>query len=162
MITQAELKELFDYNAETGVFTWKVKLRNGMNIGDVAGTKDSNGYLVVAYKRKRYYCHRLAWTYIYGDVPNIIDHIDGDKSNNKINNLRNSTYTENARNQKISKNNISGIKSVGWVKSRNKWVVKLRVNGKQKFIGHFDDLELAELVAIEARIKYHGEFANHG
>ena len=70
--------------------------------------------------------------------------------------------TKNGKNRKTPKNNTSGVKGVSWHKRSKKWVVSIGVNWKRKALGYFDDLDLAELVSIEARNKYHGEFANHG
>ena len=91
----------------------------------------------------------------------LIDHIDNNRSNNKISNLREATYQTNNENYKTPKTNKSGIKNVSWYKSLNKWVVGISIKKTKQTIGYFDDLELAELVAVEARNKYRGEFANH-
>jgi hypothetical protein len=97
-----------------------------------------------------------------GYVPPILDHIDGNRSNNKIENLRAATVSQNLQNSKTYKSNTSGIKGVSWEKDRNKWKVQIMLRGKNKVIRNLEDLELAELVAIEVRNKYHGEYANHG
>jgi hypothetical protein len=85
-----------------------------------------------------------------------------DNPYNKISNLREATYQENSENYKTPKTNKSGVKNVSWYKSLNKWVVSISIRKTKKTVGYYDDLELAELVAIEARNKYRGEFANHG
>jgi hypothetical protein len=162
MVTQEFIKSVLNYNPETGVFTWKVNKSKRSKIGHIAGWKD-NGYIRIELNGKTYRAHRLAWLYVNGEFPsNLIDHIDGNRSNNKISNLRKATYLENSQNYKTPKTNKSGVKNVSWYKTMKKWVVTLGINGKKKTIGYFDDLELAELVAIEARDKYHMEFANHG
>jgi hypothetical protein len=94
-----------------------------------------------------------------GYVADIIDHIDGNTSNNRPENLRAATHLGNARNAKKRKDNKSGHKNVFWNKSANKWAVSLSVNNKLRHFGYFEDLELAAFVASEARDKYHGEFA---
>ena len=162
MITQFELKTVLDYNQDTGVFTWKVNKSKRTKAGDVAGWKD-NGYVNISINGKSYKAHRLAWLYIYGQFPeNLIDHINSNRSDNRICNLRKATYLENSQNYKTPKTNTSGIKNVSWYKNLKKWVVTIGVNGKKKTIGYFEDLEFAELVAIEAREKYHKEFVSHG
>jgi|694.fasta_scaffold28737_8 hypothetical protein len=161
-LTQEYLKSILDYNLDTGIFTWKVSKANRTKVGDVAGWS-YNGYREIEINNKAYKAHRLAWLYVYGEMPkNLVDHIDGNRSNNKISNLREATYQENSENYKTPKTNKSGVKNVSWYKSLNKWVVSISIRKTKKTVGYYDDLELAELVAIEARNKYRGEFANHG
>jgi hypothetical protein len=97
----------------------------------------------------------------YGYLPKYIDHIDGNPSNNKIENLREVTNSQNCKNSKISITNKSGVKNVHWNKENKKWRVQLTINGKTKCFGSYDNLDTAELVAQEARNKYHGEYARH-
>jgi hypothetical protein len=161
LLTQEYLKSILDYDLDTGVFTWKVNKSKTAKAGDVAGWS-YNGYREIEINNKKYKAHRLAWLYVYGEMPkNLIDHVDGNRSNNKISNLREATYQTNSENYKTPQTNKSGVKNVSWYKNLNKWVVSISVKQTGKTIGYFDDLELAELVAIEARNKYRGEFANH-
>lgn len=161
LLTQEYLKSILDYDLDTGVFTWKVNKSKRAKIGNVAGWS-YNGYREIEINNKKYKAHRLAWLYVYGEMPkNLIDHVDGNRSNNKISNLREATYQTNSENYKTPQTNKSGVKNVSWYKNLNKWVVSISVKQTGKTIGYFDDLELAELVAIEARNKYRGEFANH-
>ena len=161
-LTQEYLKSILDYDLDTGIFTWKVNKSQRTKIGDVAGWL-YNGYREIEINYKKYKLHRLAWLYVNGEMPkNLIDHIDGNRSNNKISNLREATYQENSENYKTPITNKSGIKNVSWYKSLNKWVVVISIKNIKKTIGYFDNLEFAELVAIEARNKYRLEFANHG
>jgi hypothetical protein len=160
-LTQEYLKSILDYDLDTGIFTWKVNKSKTAKAGDVAGWLD-NGYRGIEINNKSYKAHRLAWLYVYGEMPkNLIDHVDGNRSNNKISNLREATYQTNSANYKTPKTNKSGVKNVSWYKNLNKWVVSISVEKTKKTIGYFDDLEFAELVAVEARNKYRGEFANH-
>jgi hypothetical protein len=162
MITQEELKELLNYNPETGIFTWKVSPARQVFFGDIAGTKRKDGYIQIKVKNELILSHRLAWIYMYGYLPKYIDHINGQRDDNRIINIREVSNQQNSLNSKISKNNTSGIKGVYWDKSRNKWVARLFVNGQCKFFKRFDDIDLAKLVIEEVRIKYHGKYANHG
>jgi len=93
--------------------------------------------------------------------PEYIDHIDNNPLNNKIENLRECTLSQNSQNQKLKSNNTSRIKNVTWHKRVKKWQVQIMINGKNKYFGVYEDLHLAELVATEARIKYYAEFARH-
>jgi hypothetical protein len=163
MITQQELKELLHYNPETGIFTRKTKVNRNKVIGSIAGTVDVHGYVAIAIDGKKYKAHRLAWLYMYGKFPNhCIDHINNITTDNRIVNLRDATLSQNQYNKKLNINNTSGIKGVSWHTQRKKWRVRIYVNQKEKNFGLYDDLDLARLVAQEARNKYHKEYANHG
>jgi len=162
MITQEELKKLLHYNPKTGIFTRVVSVGRKVKSGQVAGGLD-NGYIKIGINGKRYFAHRLAWLYVYGEFSNlpqmVIDHIDGNTINNKIENLRKVTHQQNILNQKLRTTNTSGIKNICWHKREGKWYVRVMNKGVMKNIGYFEDLELAELAAIEVRRKYHGQFA---
>ena len=163
MITQEKLKELLHYDQDTGIFTWKVSPASKIKIGYVAGTKRKNGYIQLRICNKLLLAHRLAWLYIYGEIPKEnIDHINGNPSDNRICNLREANYQQNNCNSKIRKDNTSGVKGVVWRKDCKKWQTQLWINNKKIYFGTFDNLELAELVISEARLKYHGTYANNG
>jgi hypothetical protein len=160
-ITQDKVKELFEYR--DGALFWRVSTTNSIKVGQKAGTAVNDaGYEMLGIGGKIYRTHRIIFMYHYGYFPNKIDHIDGNRANNKIENLRPATNAENSRNTKISKRNKSGIKGVCWANHVNKWMVQVRHGSSKKYFGLYDDLELAELVAIEARDKFHKEYANHG
>jgi hypothetical protein len=159
ILTQELIKDLFDYR--NGVLYWKVRLLNQIQIGDSVGCVNNNGYLATSIKGKKYLNHRLIFLMFYGYLPTFIDHVDNNPLNNRIENLREASLSQNQQNKKISVNNTSGVKGVVWNKKRQKWHVQLRVSGKQKFFGLYDNLELAQLVAQEARNTYHGQYARH-
>jgi hypothetical protein len=159
-ISQERLHELFDY--KDGQLIWKMSRGGSAKKGSVAGHKIKLQYIQVVVDRKTYYLHRLIFVYHHGYCPHIVDHIDADQTNNRIENLREATQQQNCFNSKINKNTSTGMKNVNWNTEANKYRVELSVNGKNKFIGYYVDPELAELVAIEARDKYHGRFARHG
>jgi hypothetical protein len=129
--------------------------------GKRAGCLRSDGYIQIRLNYKFYSEHRLIYLLHFNNVPDVIDHVDGNKSNNKIENLRPATKVQNGYNAKKWKNNTSGTKGVCFVRKRNKWRVRLIVKGVEMNFGLFDDLELAQLVAAEARDKYHGTYARH-
>jgi hypothetical protein len=159
MITQEYLKEILTYDEETGIFKWNVS-RCNVKIGSTAGKTRKDGYVVIGIDKKHYLSHRLAWVYKYGEFPKrFLDHIDGNPSNNKISNLREANDSENAFNTKIRNDNTSGYKGVDFLKSNNKYRARLRINKKEIHLGLFDDLELAQLVVSEARLKYCKNFA---
>jgi hypothetical protein len=160
IITQDYLNQLFEYR--DGVLYWKVNHSGKILIGKKAGSLNSHGYFYTQITGKRYQNHRLIFLMHSGYLPKYLDHIDNNPLNNKIENLREATISQNQCNRKLDKTNTSGVKSVNWHKQANKWQVRIRINGKRKSFGLFEDLDLAELVAQEARTKYHGAFANHG
>jgi hypothetical protein len=160
IITQDYVKQLFEYR--DGELFWKVKYSQRVKIGAKAGALDGDEYFRISINSKRYLNHRLIFLMHHGYLPEYLDHIDGNPSNNKIENLRAATLTQNQHNRKLGKDNTSGVKGVCWHKIKKKWQIQMRINNKVKHFGYFDDLELADLVAQEARDKYHGAFANHG
>ena len=152
MITRDYLLSKYLYDENTGVFS---------KIGstDKVGFNEA-GYTRIEINGKAYYAHRLAWLYVYGEMPKLhLDHINCDKSDNRICNLREATRFENLRNTGKNIKNTSGAKNVYLHKPTGKWQVRIALDGKSKHLGLFDDLELADLVAAEARSKYHGQFA---
>ena len=158
-LSQDLLHELFEYR--DGSLYWKVT-RPHVYIGKEAGCIGDRGYSRIVINNKMYRTHRIIFLMHHGYLPTEIDHIDGDKLNNKIENLRSATRSQNLLNKKISSKNTSGVKGVSWSKDRNKWEVQMYVNGTKKFVGRFDDLEVAKAMAISFREKHHKEFANHG
>jgi hypothetical protein len=161
MVTQELLRQLFDY--KDGQLIWKVQKAKRTKIGSAAGWQnfDKHGqrYLNVEINGKAYKIHRLVFLYHNGYLAKDIDHIDGNRLNNRIENLREVTESQNAFNSKIRNTNTSGYKNV--FKEKNKWRVQLSIQGKSLSFGSFDDLELAGLVAEEARNKFHGAYARH-
>jgi hypothetical protein len=160
-LTQEYLKSILYYDVKTGLFTWLTNKARSIKVGDIAGSPHIRGYTAITINGKLYLAHRLAWLYVYGNMPNVIDHVDRNTTNNKIENLRDCSNSQNGFNKAIAKNNKSGFKNVCWDKFLNKWKVQLKVNNKHHHIGVFDNLEFAGLVALEARNKYHKEYANH-
>jgi len=156
-VTLSKLHELFDY--KDGNLIWKIAKSRRVKAGDIAGSLNEYGYIMIGFNGSVYRAHRLIYFYHNGYFPLFIDHIDGNKSNNKIENLRSVTISQNAMNQKISTRNSSGVKGVMWHKRDKKWVVQLKVNSKCHSFGYYDDKELAELVAMEATNKLHKQFS---
>lgn len=158
MIKHDTLHEMFEY--KDGNLYRKLTTSTNAKQGDVVGTI-CNKYLVVTIKKKPYKLHRIIFYMHFGYLPKILDHVDGDTRNNRIENLRSATNQENQRNKKQHKNNSSGYKNVTFNARNKKWQVGLMINKRYKYFGLFEDIELADLVATEARNKYFGEFARH-
>ena len=159
MLSQAELHERYEYR--DGELFYKISPLPKIKVGSKAGTVNT-GYIKVNIGTKKYQAHRIIWMMQYGYLPKEIDHINCNKLDNRIENLREVNRTQNRYNINSYKNNTSGIKGVSWKADLKKWQVSVNVDGNRKYIGVFKDIELAELVAMEARNKYHGEYANNG
>lgn len=154
------LTELLDYNPVTGEFIWKQNRGRMAKAGDKAGTIYS-GYLRIRVGSSQYFAHRLAWLIWHGKDPGeyCIDHINGNKLDNRICNLRLCTHAENMRNRKINTNSSSGLKGVSFDKSKNRWRAVIKFQNKSITIGRFDTPELAHLAYCKAAAELHGEFA---
>jgi len=166
VITQEEVRKLFDYR-EDGALIRKVAVGGpagqiGRAIGSVTtggAARPDKKYLITKIAGKHYCVHKLVYLWHHGQWPEQIDHINRDSLDNRIENMRAAEACSNMQNRKLFKNNTSGVKGVSWNKKYNKWAVYVGVNRKIKQIGYFEDLEFAELVSQEARLKYHGAFA---
>jgi hypothetical protein len=159
MLTQTQVKELFDYQ-EDGQFTWKVSNNTKIRIGDVAGGfNKSCGYPCVRVHGVQYILHRLIFLWHHGHLPKFIDHVDGTRSNNRINNLRECTHQQNMFNRKSSPKSSSKHKGVYLHKSSGKWVARSTLNGELKQLGRFNSEMEAALAYDEHARAHHGEFA---
>lgn len=156
-ITQEQLHELFHYDENTGHLIRKVKIpraRNA-NVGDIAGYATQEGYSGIKVAGKKYQAHRLIWFYVYGEWPEEIDHINGNKSDNRLSNLRNCGRLVNARNLH-SVRGKSKYMGVHPVKNRNKWRACIRAGGNPIWLGEYDTEEEARDAYLVAKAKYHG------
>jgi hypothetical protein len=117
------------------------------------------GYIKFQLKGKNYRVHRLIYLMVHKTLPKYIDHINGNRADNRIENLREASKTNNNQNSSIRSDNTSGTRGVSWNSQTNSWRVTIYVEGKQKHLGLFKDLELATLVAEEASIKFYKEFS---
>lgn len=160
MLSQAELHERFEYR--NGELFYKISPLPKIKVGSKVGSVNRAGYVKVTLNKKKYFVHRIIFMMQHGYLPKEIDHINCNPSDNRIENLREVNRTQNRYNIVSYKTNTSGVKNVVKNKKLNKWEVSINVDGKRKYIGVFEDFELAELVAMEARHKYHGVFANNG
>ena len=154
MITQEFLRDMFTY------VDGELVRKNSPRKRYAKRTKSE--YLCTVIAGRTYKTHRLIYMYHYGTMPHQVDHADGNKHNNRVENLRACAPSNNSMNIGIKKNNTTGFKGIVWEPSRNKWRTRICLQGKTVFSARFDDIELADLVATMAREKYHGVFANHG
>ena len=156
-----ELKEYLDYNPDTGIFTWIKKPTNSVEVGQEAGAKHSKGYVQIQFKGNSYFAHRIAYYMYHGVDPleNLVDHEYGDRSNNKIKDLRLASNAQNQMNHiKLRSDNTSGVIGVSWDKVKKKWRSTIQKNGVQKHLGHFTNKEDAIQARKEGEKKYFGRF----
>jgi hypothetical protein len=154
------IEELFAYDPDLGAITWIKSPAKA-----VAGCLDKrNGYWRIKANGKLYAAHRIAWYLHTGEDPGSkdIDHINGNRNDNRACNLRLATRSENMRNTKKRQGGTSNHKGVSWESGRSKWRADIRINGKSRQIGRFDTELEAYAAYCEAAIAHHGEFANFG
>lgn len=146
VLTHAKLKELLHYDPDTGHFTRLV----GKNKGERAGYQNINGYVYVYVEGQEYGAHRLAWYYTHGSWPSgDIDHKDRDKTNNKLENLRDVDRATNLFNRGLQKNNKTGVRNVHYDERREKWIVYRSESDKRIYVGAYDTLEEAATEAAK-------------
>ena len=169
-VTQQALHEVLSYDAATGIFMWLERLDDigwtRKMAGKEAGSNDrSVGYRRIGMFGREFWAHRLAWLYVHGRMPyakHEIDHINGDKLDNRIENLREVSHGQNGQNTGLRVNNRSGIKGVSWAASRGNWLATITVHGKMRNLGRFDTLEDAAAARRAAEIEYHGDHRRQG
>lgn len=157
-LTQELLHRLFEY--KQGQLYWKEK--KGRRIaGSLAGTKAAR-YWQTCIDYVLYRNHRLIWAYHNGPCESDIDHINGDTFDNRIENLRKCSPTQNQYNKRKGASNTSGVKGVGWCTQKQKWRARIRVDGKEIHMGFFNEIKEAERTISEKRQQIHGLFARNG
>ncbi len=147
-ITWEELTKILDYCPDTGIFTWKESRNSNTAIkGSIAGSYDKDGYIVIGISRKNYKAHRLAWFYCFKEWPEFnIDHINRDKQDNSLNNLRDIPQADNNRNVLVRSS--SGFKCVS-LHSSGKYQASVRINGKSKYLGLYNTPEEANIAVLD-------------
>ena len=154
-----DAKKWFRYDYNSGLFYRKVN-RGKYKKDSLVKCAKNNGYNYITVNGRIMASHRIAWFIYYDELPNVIDHIDRDRSNNKISNLRDCTQRENSKNS-VKYKGVSGIKYVTRCKRDSKWMVMIRgSDGKKKFFGRFHDVNKAEEVAKKEAFKISKEFTN--
>ncbi len=137
------VKEYFQYDPKTGILSWKKNQRKSL-LGMPSGHKRKDGYLQTHFKCAHYLTHRLIWIYVYGEHPDgYLDHINGNRSDNRIENLRIVTKKQNSENRKKRLGRSSKFKGVCFRKDSNKWTAQIGSNYKLKHLGYFETEELA-------------------
>ena len=166
--------EVFTYDLSSGILTWKPRLSgsaadkrfNTKTAGKVAGAVAAGKYnrprgIAIGYRGKDFYAHRIVWEMHNGEIPihMVIDHINGDATDNRLTNLRLATREQNYHNQGISLKNTSGIKGVHFDNARGLWKSEIRAFNRVISLGRFKTKGMAAVARAKAALRYHGEFA---
>lgn len=155
------VSELLEYDAETGVLTWKGRGHRGRRAGRF---HRRTGYLLIGIRvggvRKSYKAHRLAWLLGHGKWPDgSIDHRSGMKTDNRLENLREATTRQSARNRGRGRNNTSGVQGVHWHRRDRRWIARIRLDRRRVHLGSFTEFSEAVVARLEAEQRLFGEFA---
>ena len=154
-----ELKQAFIYEAETGLIKRAVDAGKRWRKGQVAGSINGQGYMEVKFQGRVYQAHRLAWALHFGEQPpEFLDHINRDKLDNRITNLRPATKSQNNANRTALRNNKHGIKGCYWINKTSSWRVQCRVNKKLHNVGYFKELDAAKAAYTAFAAQHFGEF----
>ncbi len=155
MIDVATVRDMLDFDPETGEFAWRNPIGTKVKAGQRAGNRRHDGYWRIRVCGELHLSHRLAWLHAYGVWPTKhIDHINGDTSDNRLCNLRDASRAENAQNQRTPMvTNTSGL--LGVSKDGNRWRARIYVAGHETVIGHFDTPQAAHSAYVEAKRRDH-------
>lgn len=150
----AKVRSLLAYNGSDGSFVWRAT-------GKPAGGMHNRGYITIGIDGQKYLAHRLAWLLAFGREPeHTIDHIDGDRTNNRLANLRDVTHRVNSRNLSAFRNNTSGVVGVHWDSKTKRWKAQIST-GPRRGLGSFVTFEEAVAARLRAEA-LQGYHINHG
>lgn len=161
LLTRDRLRELLDYDPQSGIFRWRQERRGGVKAGDVAGCVHGAGKYrrwQIVIDRRHYKAHRLAWLYIHGTWPERIDHRNGNALDNRIGNLRVATQAENMANS-VHPKGSTGLRGVSFYK--NGYMAQISHKGRSVYIGRYATAEEAHAAWREAATRLRGDFARH-
>jgi hypothetical protein len=159
-LTQQRLKELLDYDQDTGEFRWRVQKRTSVPAGEIAGCRAHSTYWCIGIDGRTYRANQLAWLYVKGEWGRpLVDHRDGNPLNNRFSNLRLSSHSNNVANQSRKQSNTSGFKGVHRDRRRGKWIAQIKKDGRQYRLGRFATPEDAHAAYVAKARELFGEFA---
>lgn len=158
-LTKERLRELLEYYPKTGLFFWRKNRGGGARIGSRAGRERSDGYVIIRIEQKYFVAHRLAFLWMTGSIPQMVDHKNGVPSDNRWTNLRSATPRQNTANRRINSNSKTGLKGVQRLPRGGFRAVITLSTGRRKVIGHFATPDAAHAAYREAAVRVFGEFA---
>jgi hypothetical protein len=157
LLTAARVRELFNYDPETGRLIRRMRTSNNTKAGDIAGHTHGSGYVYLGADKREYKAHRLVWLYVHGEWPKgVIDHINGDKADNRLANLRDVSHAMNLQNiKKARADSASGIAGIRKNSKSDKWQARITLAGVQKYLGSFPTQAEASAAYIAAKREFH-------
>lgn len=159
MLTLDRLHQLLKYDPETGNLIWQVTKSAKAPAGSIAGSVNAKGHVNLQIDKKMYAAHQLVFMYHFGYIPDEIDHIDKIKTNNRIENLRECTSSQNKGNIGLLRSNTTGYRGVSFNKQSGKYHAQIKIHGVQTYLGRADTAEQAALIYNQAAKEHFGEFA---
>lgn len=160
ILTAHRLRELLNYDPETGELRWRITPNGRVPVGSIAGSINTRGYRNVSIDRKWYGAHRLVWFWVHGKWPaRYIDHINQNTADNRLANLREATPSQNAHNRRGDCESKSGVKGVYPRRNGRCWEAWIMVQGKHHYLGQFSNKQTAHEAYRQAATKLHGAFA---
>jgi hypothetical protein len=158
-LDHSKLREILDYDQNTGIFSWKISVSRNIKVGQQAGSK-KEGYRIIRVMGHRLYEHRLAWFYVYRTWPTKdLDHINASFDDNRIENLRETSESQNMANARLNKNNRSGFRGVFFNPRKGSWTARITQNRRKLYIGSYKTAsEASDAYNRTARYLF-GEFA---
>jgi hypothetical protein len=162
--TPARIRETFDYDPDTGLFYYREQItdtRKRHRAGKQAGCLcKTNGYVIMTVDKQQFKAHRVAWLFMYGAWPaGLVDHINGNRADNRAINLRLATPTQNNINRGMAPTNTSGMKGASWSTTSQKWLAHISYGGKTHHLGFYATAQEAHAAYLGAAKILHGEFA---
>lgn len=158
VLSSEYMKSCLSYDPSTGIFTRRIYRGHKSLPGTEINSIGSHGYIEACLSGRLYLAHRLAWFHETGEWPEYVDHIDRNKLNNRIDNLRSCTVQENNWNLPDNPRNTSGIRGVSWDRPSGKWMATIRGEGKTRYLGKFEDKNDAAKAYEDAVARYRGHF----
>jgi hypothetical protein len=159
MLTLERLKQVLHYDPVSGIFTWIVSLNARGPVGARAGTYHARKYRAIGIDGVKYYEHRLAWFYVTGEWK-LVDHINRVRDDNRFENLRPATKSQNAAHSRLYKNNKSGVKGI--TRNGSGWAANIKYGGQNFYLGTFRTKEEAHEAYMTKAREFHGDFSHDG
>lgn len=156
-VSRERVLELLSYDSETGKFAWRLDRNQNVRAGDVAGRTHRTGYVYIRVDGQLVLAHRLAWLVAHGSWADLqIDHVDGNRANNAIRNLRVVTQSVNSQNQRRARSdNSTGLLGVTYHRSKSKYAAQINIGGRNRHLGYFADKHEAHAAYLDAKRTHH-------